>query len=75
MLEGVRSNWTKLKNTSIEGIRQAFLQREGKLEEKDDFYHLTVEEKAYDILLDSVPWNFRMIRHPWMKKTVQVKWR
>lgn len=75
MLEGVKSNWQKMKNASIEALRQAFFQREGKLEEKEDHYYITVEEKAYDMLLDSIPWNFRMIKFPWMEKRIEVKWR
>ena len=34
-----------------------------------------VEQRAYDILLDSVPWSFRMIRYPWMDTIMQVEWR
>lgn len=75
MVEGAKNNWPKLKNTSLEGIKQAFLQRAGKLEETEEFYKLTVEEKAYDILLDSLPWNFRIIKFPWMGKRMEVKWR
>ena len=75
MLEGAKAHWDKLKNTSVEALRQAFLQRPGKLEEKEEYYLLTMEEKPYDMLLDSVPWNFKMIRFPWMKKRIEVKWR
>ncbi|MDR3061988.1 MAG: hypothetical protein LBU57_07740 [Dysgonamonadaceae bacterium] len=75
LLKGTLQNWPKLKNTSITVFREAFLQRNGKLEEKDDFIQLTVEEKAYDMLLDSVTWNFRIIKFPWMRKMIQVKWR
>lgn len=75
MLNGVLQNWGKLKNSSPMTLREAFLRRNGRLEEKEDSYYLTVEEKAYDMLLDSIPWNFRMIRMPWMKKPVIVKWR
>ena len=35
---------------------------------------LTVDDKTHDILLDSVPWGFRQIRLPWLKKYIQVKW-
>ena len=35
---------------------------------------LTVGKKAYDLLLETVPWGFRQIRLPWLKKYVQVKW-
>lgn len=75
MVESAKNNWPKLKNTSVEGLKQAFLQRPGKLEETEEFYKLIIEEKAYDILLESLPWNFRMIRFPWMEKRMEVKWR
>jgi hypothetical protein len=75
MLQGVLANWEKLKNTSAAGLREGFLQREGKLEEHKDIFRLTVEEKAYDMLLDSCPWSFKTIKFGWMKKGIEVKWR
>jgi len=75
MLNGVLQNWEKLRRTSIMALREAFLMRPGKIEMKEDSIHLTVEEKAYDMLLDSVPWNFRLIKFPWMDKRIDVKWR
>jgi len=36
---------------------------------------LTVEERAFDVLLDSIAWNFRFIKTPWMEKILRVKWR
>lgn len=75
LLKGVLQHWDKLKNTSVAALREAFLCREGILEEKEDHYSLTVQTKPYDILLDSVPWNFRSIKHAWMEKGIQVQWR
>ena len=75
MLQGILQHWEKLKNTSPAGFREGFLQRNGKSEEKEGFYLLTVEEKTCDILLDSCPWSFRTIKYGWMKKTMNVKWR
>lgn len=75
MLEGVLQNWGRLSNTTISGLQEGFLQREGRLEEQEDTYLLTVESKAYDMLLDHVPWNFRTIKYSWMQKALQVKWR
>ncbi|NDV67378.1 contractile injection system tape measure protein [Dysgonomonas sp. 25] len=75
LLKAVLQNWDKLRNTSIMALREAFLMRPGKVEMKEDAIHLRVEEKAYDMLLDSVPWNFRMIKMPWMEKRIEVKWR
>jgi hypothetical protein len=75
MLQGLLQHWEKLKNTSPAGLREGFLARNGKLEEREDFYLLTVEEKSYDMLLDSCPWSFRAIKYSWMKKAINVKWR
>jgi hypothetical protein len=75
MLEGVLRNWGRLTNTTIDGLQEGFLRREGRLEELEDTYLLTVESKAYDMLLDHVPWNFRTIKFSWMQKAIQVKWR
>lgn len=75
MLSAVINHWTSIGNTSVEGLRESFLQREGKLEDKEDHYQLSVNEKAYDMLLDSIPWDFKMIRFPWMAEAMIVNWR
>ena len=74
MVAGVKANWPQMDGTSVEGFRSSFLARNGLLEEEEEHHLLTVEEKAYDILLETVPWGFRQIRLPWLKKYVQVKW-
>ncbi|MFO7846955.1 MAG: contractile injection system tape measure protein, partial [Balneolaceae bacterium] len=75
MLNGLISNWPGLGNTTIEGLREAFFQREGRLQKADDHWALTVQAKAYDVLLDRVPWSIGMIKLPWMDKMLRVEWR
>lgn len=75
MLAGVRSNWDKLKGTSVKGFQRSFIERPGKLEQRDDKWVLYVEERSYDILLDSLPWSYCTIRLPWLKKRIEVVWR
>ena len=75
MLAGVKANWTKMANTSIGGFQRSFIEREGHLEQQESKWVLTVENKAYDILLDSLPWSYKMIRFPWLKKPISVSWR
>lgn len=75
MLSGVLNHWEKLRRTSTGALRQAFLERSGALKVEDDRYLLTVEEKAYDMLIDSMPWSYNMIKYPWMEKRMEVKWR
>jgi len=74
MLSGVKSNWQKMSGTSMKGFLQSFVARTGRLEEQAEKWVLTVDDKTHDILLDSVPWGFRQIRLPWLKKYIQVKW-
>ncbi len=73
--EGVLTHWKKLKNSSTQALREAFLKREGKLEEQAEKWVLTVEEKSYDMLIDSIPWSFRTLSFPWMPKPLFVEWR
>lgn len=75
MLAGVKANWPKMVNTSVGGFQRSFIEREGQLEQRENKWVLTVENKAYDILLDSLPWSYKMIRLPWLKKPISVLWR
>lgn len=75
MLRAILTYWEKLKNSSVAALRDAFLMRDGTLKVEEDRYVLTIQEKAYDMLIDTIPWNFRLIRFPWMEKRMDVKWR
>ncbi|MBO8479143.1 MAG: hypothetical protein IAB80_09710 [Bacteroidetes bacterium] len=75
MLSGVKANWDKMKGTSVKGFQRSFIERPGKLEQREDKWVLYVEERSYDILLDSLPWSYRTIRLPWLKKKINVIWR
>lgn len=75
MLKGAMGNWDKMRNTSSQGFRDSFLIRKGILQETGDFWQLGVEERGYDILLDSLPWNYSPIKFPWMEKPIYVNWR
>ena len=75
LLQGMIDNWKALGNTSVAGLREAFLQREGRLQMMNESWHLQVEAKAYDMLLDQLPWSFAIIKHPWMKRVIHVEWR
>lgn len=73
--ENLRASWPKMKNTSPGGLRQSFLLREGVLEEQEKEWKLTVQQQSIDVLLDSLPWGYSMIRQPWMDKMLTVVWR
>ena len=74
LLTAVIQHWTALKNTSIDGLRKAFLQREAILRIRDGGWLLQVERATHDILLDNIPWSIRMIKLPWMEELIYVEW-
>jgi hypothetical protein len=74
LLRSVINYWPPLKNTSVAGLRNTFLQREGKLEKKESGWLLRIEQRTVDILLDKLPWGFSTIRLPWMTDTISVEW-
>ena len=75
LLRGMLSNWSKLNNSSPTALQEAFLQRSGILTFEETSVNLKVESKGLDVLLDSVSWNFKLIKLPWMEKSLQVEWR
>ena len=74
LLSAVINHWSVLKNTSVEGLRSSFLQRDGKLSFADGSWLLQVEQKSYDMLLEQLPWNISMIRHSWMDNLLRTEW-
>jgi len=74
LLNGLMSNWDKVKNSSIDAIQETFLQREGILKFKKESITLVIEKKGVDVLLSSLSWNISLIKLPWMKKPIYVEW-
>ena len=75
LLEAAKTNWEKMRNTSIRALQESFLNRAGFIEKTEWECTLTVEERAYDILLDSIPWSYKLVRLPWMENILKVNWR
>lgn len=74
LLQALIGHWSALKNTSINGLREGFLQRQGSLRQEDDGLSLHVESKAQDILLVRLPWSIQAFALPWLDKPVFVNW-
>jgi hypothetical protein len=74
LLQAVIGHWNRLQNVSADGLRAAFLTREGRLRREDDAWLLEVHGEAQDILLQFVPWQYSIIRLPWMRRMLTVDW-
>ena len=75
LLGAVIANWRAVGHMSPDGLRSTYLVRYGEIDTDGETDLLTVENKTYDILIDKLPWGYSMIKHPWMKKVLNVKWR
>lgn len=74
MLSSVIEYWNVLGDTSVEGLQESFLKRNGKLMLHKDEWMLQVEQQPYDMLLQHLPWNTTMIQLPWMKQMLKTEW-
>lgn len=74
VLNSAIRHWPALKNTSIDGLRSAFLKRDGKLYKDDSGWNLKVDQKTQDILLNRLPWGLSIVKTPWMKTMMKVEW-
>jgi hypothetical protein len=81
LLSAVIGHWKALGRTSVAGLRESFLCRQGRLQQEPPrgdappAWRLTVERRGFDVLLDRLPWSFNMIRLPWMEGVLHVDWR
>lgn len=74
LLQAAISHWPEIGDSSVNGFRGNWLVRDGILVELTDKWELTVEKRAYDILINRSPFSFSIIKYPWMSKPLHVYW-
>lgn len=74
LLGAVVQHWSALGQTSIDGLRVAFLQRGGLLYPAPDGWLLRPQGETFDLLLDRLPWGLSIIRLPWMPDCLHTEW-
>lgn len=75
MLTSMIQHWKAIGSTSITGLRETFLQRQGWLYLDEEGWHLRVQPATFDMLLDRLPWSISLIKHGWMDLPLKVSWR
>lgn len=75
LLQAVTQHWGALGNTSVEGLQESFLMREGRLLSEQDRVTLTVSPKVFDVLLARVPWGLGSPQFPWLAQVLFVDWK
>jgi hypothetical protein len=74
LLEAVIQNGPLWRTLSVEGFRQAFLQREGLLSTRDGHWLLQAARETHDIIIDRLPWAVRHVKLPWMEHLLFTEW-
>lgn len=74
LLQAAISYWSVIGDSSLDGFRGNWLVRNGILTESTDKWELTVDKRAYDILIYKSPFSFSIIKFPWMEKPLHVTW-
>ena len=76
LLTDLIQSWSAIGKTSIEGLRETFLQRDGSLIKRDEkSWKLVVQPSPFDMLLDRMPWSYSNIKHSFMQDLIYVEWR
>ncbi len=73
VLQSLIKHWSALKNISIEGLQTQFIQREGLMNITENSIEINLEASAVDILLDQIPFNYSLIKLPWLEKLFVTK--
>lgn len=74
LLGAAIGHWSALRHTSVEGLRQTFLQRPGLLGQEESAWRLRIEPRPYDMLLNHLPWGISLVKLPWMARPVLCEW-
>jgi hypothetical protein len=74
LMKAAIGRWEKVKSSSVEGFRNSFIAREGKLLKISKGWSLAVEQKPFDLLLKTLPWGIAMVRFSWMDEPIYVDW-
>lgn len=74
MIQAMIAHWPAIGESSVDGFRGNWVVRNGLLSEDAEHWELSVEKRAYDLLLERSPFSFSIINYPWMKKPLKVKW-
>lgn len=74
LLGSVIEHWKGLKNTSVNGLRETFLKRDGIITRSEPGWLLQIERKTVDVLLESIPWGISTARLPWNDYLIITEW-
>lgn len=73
-ITAVLSMWEQMKNSSHGNFRGSFLKRDGVLRNEEGDWSLRVEPRGYDVLLQTLPWGYSVVKNSLMETIIYVEW-
>lgn len=74
LLNSAIKHWSILGSTSINGLRESFLKREGMIAFKDNNITVKIEQKGVDVLVTKIPWAYQTVKLSWNDYIIFVDW-
>jgi hypothetical protein len=75
LLQAVIGHWNALGNTSLAGLRETFLQRQGAARfDEEKGWFVKIEKRPFDVLLKRLPWGISTVKHQFMNDCINVEW-
>jgi Contractile injection system tape measure protein len=74
LLQAVITYWPIVGDITPDQLRGGFLLRDGWLQPGQTDLTLRVERKAYDVVLEQLPWAIGVVSLPWMTGKIWVEW-
>jgi hypothetical protein len=75
MLLEITHRCSRLKNASLDAIRENFIQRNGRLTIGSKAINIRVQKRVFDILLEDVFQQETVVTLPWLDKSLHIYWR
>ncbi|MGQ8364228.1 contractile injection system tape measure protein [Glaciecola sp. 1036] len=74
LLSSFITHWGKIGNISHQGLRAGFMHRQGLLQHTEEYWQLSIDRKAHDVLLDFLPFSISTVKLPWMPLPIHLTW-
>jgi hypothetical protein len=74
LLQDVVDHWTALNRSTANALRGSFLLRDALLSRSGGRWLLQVERKGYDVLVDKIPWSWKVVKFGWMENYIDIEW-
>lgn len=72
LFQAFLNHWSAVKEASINEIQRLFIQKRGIIIEKEQSIEIYLEKNPIDLLLYQLPYNYHILKLPWIKNIFSV---